>query len=296
MENIKELEKDKKLGSEQFYNMLVDNREVSWQAIIHDLINTEQLDPWDIDIAFLTGKYLEKIRQLEEADFFVSSKILLAASLLLRIKTEILLYRQIRDLDEILFGKKEESKSVERIEIDESELPLLYPKTPLPRFRRVTLQELMSALDKAISTETRRIKKEVVRMQQEKNVEIVLPKRRTSIGDKIRKIYSQILTAFKRKQARISYSELTGGKREEKLACFLPCLHLDSQHKIFLEQEGHFQEIWLWLYHHYKKQAVDIAENMVEEKKQELEEETGFDNPLANFSDVASEIMKGELD
>ncbi|MEK6820541.1 MAG: segregation/condensation protein A, partial [Nanoarchaeota archaeon] len=255
-----------------------------------------QLYPWDIDLAFLTGKYLEKIRQVEEADFFVSSKILLAASLLLRIKTEILLYRQIRDLDEILFGKKEESKSVERIEIDESELPLLYPKTPLPRFRRVTLQELMSALDKAISTETRRIKKEVVRMQQEKNVEIVLPKRRTSIGDKIRKIYSQILTAFKRKQARISYSELTGGKREEKLACFLPCLHLDSQHKIFLEQEGHFQEIWLWLYHHYKKQAVDIAENMVEEKKQELEEETGFDNPLANFSDVASEIMKGELD
>lgn len=277
-----------KLGQSELYNLLT-SKEIGWQAIIYDLVNTEQLDPWDIDLAFLSNKYLERIKQLEEANFFVSSKVLLAASLLLRLKSEILLYKYIRSIDEILFGKKEESKPVERIEIDESELPLLYPKTPLPRYRKVSLQELMSALDKAVNTETRRIKKETSRLQQEKYADIVLPKMRISIRDRIRKVYSQIITLFKRKQARISYSELTGNQKEEKLACFLPVLHLDTQHKVFLEQEKHFQEIYVWLYEHYKKQEVLATKSLIEQEKQEekLAGETGFDNPLADFFNLS---------
>lgn len=289
-----------KIGNDELYELLT-NKEISWQALIYDLINTEQLDPWDIDLSFLSQKYLEKIKQLEEANFFISSKVLLAASILLRLKSEILLYKYIRSIDEILFGKKEEIKPMERIEINESELPLLYPKTPLPRYRKVSLQELMSALDQAINTETRRIKREVVIEQQRRDAEIVLPKRRINIRDRIRNIYAKIITAFNRKKAKISYSELTGNKKEEKIACFLPCLHLDTQHKLFLEQEQHFSEIWIWLYHHYKKQQlaglvkqeVELEKEILEDEK--LEKETGFDNPLANFFDIASEVMKGKL-
>lgn len=290
--NIQDKEK---IGNEQLYDLLT-SKEVSWHAIIYDLINTEQLDPWNIDLALLTNRYLEKIKELEEANFFISSKVLLAASLLLRIKSEILLHKEIRGIDEILFGKKEETKPAEKIQIDESELPELYPKTPLPRYRKVTLQELMSALDKAMSTEQRRIKREVARVQQEKDAEIVLPKERTSVRERIRKIYSKLLTAFKKKQDKISYSELTGGKKEEKIACFLPCLHLDSQHKLFLEQKAHFQEIYIWLYKHYKKQiALGKIKEEIELEKELLDQETGIDNPLANFFDAASEIMKGKL-
>jgi len=294
MEQIKEgIKENKKLGQNELYNLLVNN-EVGWQAIIYDLVNTEQLDPWNIDLALLVKRYLERIKALEEANFFISSKVLLAASILLRLKSEILLYKYIKSIDEILFGKKEESKPVEKIEIDESALPLLYPKTPLPRYRRVSLQELMSALDKAMNTETRRIKREVEEKTRERNLDIVLPKHRINIRDKIRNIYAKIITAFKKKQAKISYSELTGNKKEEKIACFLPCLHLDTQQKLFLEQEAHFQEIWIWLYSHYKKQqAITETKQLVEEEK--IAEETGFENPLANFFDITSEIMKGKL-
>ena len=45
---------------EQIHDLLF-NREIDWQEIIYDLINTEQLDPWDININILTEKYLEKI-------------------------------------------------------------------------------------------------------------------------------------------------------------------------------------------------------------------------------------------
>jgi segregation and condensation protein A len=298
MEEVKEGAKSPtdRIGQDEVYNLLTSN-EVSWQSIIYDLINTEQLNPWDVDLSFLSKKYLEKIKELEEANFFVSSKVLLAASILLRLKSDILLHHYLRSIDEVLFGKKEESKPVERLEIDESELPLLYPKTPLPRHRKVSLKELMTALEKAISTESRRIKKEVVRVQQVRDADIVLPKARISVRDRIRKIYSKILTAFKRKRAKISYNELTGNKKEDRIACFLPCLHLENQQKLFLEQENHFEEIWVWLYKHYKKQQEAIIDTQlaIDEKKEEIAEETGFDNPLANFFDSASEIMKTDL-
>ncbi len=289
MEHIK---KEEKIGNEQLYDLLT-SKEVSWQAIIYDLINTEQLDPWDIDLVFLAEKYLEKIKELEEANFFISSKVLLAASILLRLKSELLLKKYLKSIDEILFGKKE-TKREEKIEL-EGNLPELYPKTPLQRQRKVSLQELMEALEKAIKTETRRINRKVEQKIREKETEIVLPKQKISIKDRIRHLYAKILTLTKVKK-RLSYSELTGGKKEEKIACFLPCLHLDNQKKLFLEQEKHFSEIYIWLYKHYKnlKEEIKLEKELLEEEK--LAKETGFDNPLANFSDITSEIMKGNLE
>src|SRR3989338_6616165 len=64
-----------KISQEQIHDLLFSEK-LSWQAIIYDLINTEQLDPWDIDLVVLTSKYLEKIRVFEEANFFISSKVL----------------------------------------------------------------------------------------------------------------------------------------------------------------------------------------------------------------------------
>ena len=108
MENEGELMntgKEKKETSsqqEQIHNILF-NREIGWQEIVYDLINTEQLDPWNIDIVVLSNRYLEKIQELEEDNFLISSKVLLAAALFLRIKSEILLDKYIKSIDEILF-------------------------------------------------------------------------------------------------------------------------------------------------------------------------------------------------
>jgi len=302
----KEVKQVEKISQDQLYDMIT-SKEASWQAIIYELIHTEQLDPWDIDISLLAQKYLEKIRELEEANFFISSKVLLAASLLLRIKSEILLNRYIRSLDEILFGKKqEEKKPIERIEIDESELPELMPRTPLPRFRQVTLQELMSALGKAISTEHRRIKREVSTKQAERWAQVDIPKTRVNIRDRIRHVYAKIHSYLKKKpKAKISFTELVGKGREERLASFLPLLHLDNQQKVWLEQHKHFDEIWIWLYEIFKKQrALDFIEEEIEEVEEELSDEQkkriekinkDFENPLANFFDTVSEVMKGKV-
>lgn len=286
---------------DQIHDLLF-SREIGWQEIIYDLINTEQLDPWDVNISILTNKYLEKIQVLEEADFFVSSKVLLAASLLLRIKSEILLSKYMRSIDEILFGKKEEKKyGLERIELDE-EIPELIPRSPMPRFKRVTLQELMESLGKAITTENRRIGKEVIKSSALREAGISLPKRSFSIKDKIREIYGRLFSHLKdeEKMKKISFTELAGESKEEKIISFSPLLHLENQKRIWLEQEAHFDEIYIWLKEVYFKHNPDPFAELREEIEEEINElkkrdkttkkriqeiNEDFENPLGELFD-----------
>ena len=257
-----------KVGQEQIHSLLFSTK-LSWQSIIYDLINTEQLDPWDIDLAILSQKYLQKIRELEESNFVISAKVLLAASLLLRIKSEILL-GGIRDLNEILYGRKEDKKYIqERIELDE-EIPGLVPRTPLPRFRKVTLQELMSALGKAIKTETRRIQRVVLTKQQEMETAAALPKQRINIQEKIKEVYLRLQQIFENRDDKLAFSELAGKTNEERIYTFIPLLYLDNNQKVWIEQEGHLKEIWIWLKELYEKQNKEKLEQMKAEVEQAL--------------------------
>lgn len=260
-----------KVGQEQIQDLLFDDR-LSWQAIIYDLINSEQLDPWDIDLSILANKYILKVHELEEADFFISSKVLLAASLLLRLKSELVLSRDLRSLDDILYGKKEEKTySQERIELDE-DIPELIPRTPLPRHKKVSLQELILALSKAISTENRRETKALILKQHELNAYLPIPKRLFNIQDKIKGVYSKIKKMFIGRDERIAFSELSSMDYEERLLTFISLLHLDTQQKIWLEQDGHFEEIWVLLKEMYEEKNKDLIEQLKKEMEM-LEEE-----------------------
>ncbi len=267
--------KNEKLGHMHVYDIIT-GKSPDWQTLIYELVHTEQLDPWDLDICFLSNKYFEKIHEMEETDFYISSKVLLALALLLRIKSEFLLNKYIRSIDDILFGKKDENKYVmERIEIDENELPILIPKTPLPRQRRVSLNELIEALNKAINTESRRIKKEIRFKRAEKLAAINLPEfNRISLRDRIRQFYASILTALKKKPVleKVSYTDFTKENKEQKLAYFLPLLHLTTSKKLWLEQENHLSEIWIYLYNYFEKNRDKFLENL-EENIEEMQEE-----------------------
>lgn len=317
-------DKTEKIGQNQFYDIIT-SRKPDWQAIIYDLIHTEQLDPWDIDIIVLTDKYFEKVLELEKeiadsdeleiTDFYVSSKVLLAAALLLRIKSEFLLNRHIKSIDEILFGKKEDKKYIlERIEIDEEDLPILIPKTPLPRARRVTLTELISALNNAINTESRRIKREVSIKRAQKLSEVDFPKFiKIDLKDRIKHLYARVLTSLKKKTLnpekqmnKVGYSDLIGKQREEKLASFLPLLHLSDTQRLWLEQEKHLDEIWIYLYTYFNKNKdkfIETQENLGEEfsgpqkteffegLKEDIEE---MKEELANSEFLDSEELIGD--
>ncbi|RMD45349.1 hypothetical protein D6829_02560 [Candidatus Pacearchaeota archaeon] len=253
------MEKEERLSQEQVFDIIT-GKDLSWQSIIYDLIKTEQLDPWDLDIGLLANRYLETIKMLEEHDFFISSKVLLACSLLLRLKSEILLNRYIRSLDEALFGRGDDERyEMEKIEIDEGELPQLIPKTPLARNRKVTLKELITALDKAINTETRRIKRQISESRVKRTMAQILPKKHVPLRVRIKNILGIITEHFREKSHPLLFSEFARS-REEKLASFVPILHLSNAERIYLWQRKHFDEI-------------HITTQMHDEERKAMEEE-----------------------
>ena len=292
-----EKEQKNSVKQEQIHDLLF-NRELGWQEIIYDLINTEQLDPWDINIIILSDKYLEKISNIEEADFFVSSKVLLAASLLLRIKSEILLNRYIKSIDDILFGKKEQIKyPLERIELDEN-IPELIPRSPLPRFRKVTLKELMDSLNKAIITENRRIRKEIITRNTFKETAFSLPKRKFSIREKIIEVYRNLTDKFKidKKKNKISYNEFVNNNRDEKILSFLPLLYLEEQKKVWLEQEKPFEEVYIWLKEVFLKHNPDPFADLKEDLEEYNKTIEDIDEEEESEEDFKEEEEKDEED
>jgi segregation and condensation protein A len=282
---------------EEIHDLLF-SREIEWQEIIYDLINTEQLNPWDIDLIVLTERYFQRIAEMEEGDFFISSKVLLAASFLLRIKSEILLNKYIKSIDEILFGNKEAIKkySLERIEL-EDDIPDLIPRSPLPRFKKVTLKELLESLNKAIITENRRIKKEIINKNALRESSISLPKRNFSIKDKIREITERLTGHFKSQETykRISFTELAGQDREKRIEHFSPLLHLENQKKIWLEQPAHFDEIQIWEKESYWKNNGNPFKDLITELKDGTYEDSISDEEFNKLAEKDEQDEENEI-
>lgn len=217
--------------------------EVSWQSLIYDLVRSEELNPWDIDIVLLTQSLLKKIRKIEEANLFASSKLFLVSSILVRMKSEIL-YNKLMSLD------KKDTKIEEPEISEEINLPLLIPKTPLTRQKRVTLHELMNALNEAIRTEERRTKKRRIIKEQEEHIVSIIPRIKVNLKDKINEIYKKIRQLFNKKNIqKLVFDDLVGvDNKEEKILTFIPLLHLDYQRKIELLQQKTFGDIEIKMY------------------------------------------------
>lgn len=294
--------KTDRVGQDQVYDMLV-SRELSWQALLLDLINTERLDPWDIDLSILAQRYVEKIKELQdlgENAFFISSKVLLAAAILLRIKSEIL-HENIKDIDEILFESKKKMrdelvKNPQIITLEEDEIPLIMPRTPLPRARKVTLPELMSALDKAINTEHRRIKKSLYMNRARRDIGVaIFPRFTFNIAQKIKDMFSKIKELFMAKKTdKIVFSELvSSGDRAERVPVFLSLVHLDHQKKIWLEQEKAFSELQIYM----KKQDSPIEQAYQQEQERldrEAQEIESLEGEKSEFVGENEEVKMRE--
>src|SRR3989338_1400050 len=69
----------------------------AWKTILIELVKSEKMDPWNIDIIELSGKYLQKISELGGTDLRIPANAILASAILLKFKSRIL---SIKPLDE----------------------------------------------------------------------------------------------------------------------------------------------------------------------------------------------------
>ncbi len=235
--------KKEKEGHEKILNIILKENEITWQTIIYDLINSEQMDPWNVDISLLTQKYIEMIKSLKEHDFRVSGKVLLAAALLLKIKSNKWIKEDIanldslfssaeEDMDDLLDGLEEDYQPRETVDAE------LIPKTPQPRKRKVSIYDLVAALDKALEVKHRRVLRDVPIL------DVKIPVKKKDISEVIREMYIKIKTFFTTNNTRLTFSTLVPSEtKEDKIYTFIPLLHLTNQRKIDIEQYQPFGEI-----------------------------------------------------
>jgi len=239
---------------EKIFELLFDKDELTWQNMIYEAVRTEQMDPWDIDISLLSQRFLEMLKKLKEIDFRISGKVLLAAALLLKIKSNKLINEDLTELDRLFSSGEEiegdfyeeleaelESQSGALIPKAEEDYKLV-PKTPQPRKRKVSVYDLVAALNKALEVKQRRVMRDIPEL----NIEI--PKEHVDITFVIKGLYSKIKDYFAKKGERLTFSHLTPSEtKEDKVLTFVPLLHLTNQRKIDLFQEQHFGEIEILL-------------------------------------------------
>jgi len=244
LEREKKLEQIK-LTSEKVFNVLFVEDELSWKDMIYALIDQEHMNPWDIDISLLSQKFLEMLRKLKELDFRISGKMVLASAVLLKMKSDVLIDEDIAHFDEMMSGSEENMPldDSSRPAFDASGRPQLYPRTPQPRQRKVSVFDLVQALEKALEVENRRKKFK----PNTKKLVLKLPEKHFDLGKSMQTVFEKVETHYKNKKNKeriLTFDELVmGGSKQDKVLTFVPLLHLDNLRKVDLEQEKHFEQI-----------------------------------------------------
>ncbi|MFB6198910.1 MAG: segregation/condensation protein A, partial [Halobacteriaceae archaeon] len=135
----------------QILEILLERDEINWKTLIYELVREEEMNPWDVNVTALAKRFLELIQELKETDFRITGKLVLAAALLLKIKSDQLLEEDITALDSLIEGAEEPVELLEQmpepyeVDVEEPDPPELTPRTPQPRERKVSLHDLVGA-------------------------------------------------------------------------------------------------------------------------------------------------------
>ncbi|MEM2974092.1 MAG: ScpA family protein [Candidatus Micrarchaeia archaeon] len=203
----------------------------TWKDILMDLVISEQFDPWNLDIVQITSKYLERVKRMSDLDLHIPANVILAASILLRLKSETL--------------KLESEEQIVENEtyIDDQpigEVQMLHLRMRVPPKRSITLADLVNALEEVMSMEKAREQKarEKINFVELKIPKYDIEKEMEFILERARK--------FADEKGWLTFTSLLKGKpknNETIILAFLPLLFLESENKVFLLQEKLFGEI-----------------------------------------------------
>ena len=200
----------------------------TWKELLIELVSTEQMDPWDIDVGIVAQKYLELIKGMQAMDLRVPANVILAAALLLRFKSENLTVEDEPDAD-----------TFEQIALRDEVLPELVFRVNRPRRRRMTLDELMKSLEDVI----RKGRKTPPPRQFLPALLIEVPE--LDMDQKMQKVYDKVVS-LKDSEGIVLFSNLLEERSGEQIARhLLPVLHLVQEHKIHAWQDRFFGEIFI---------------------------------------------------
>ena len=196
--------------------------------MLMSLVFTREIDPWNIDIVELTGKYLEQIRKAEELDLRLSGKTYLVATILLRMQSE-----------SFFIEEKEEEQEEELDELDFEPSPILPPLRR--KSGKITLPELLNALLIVLEEQEKR-KNKPVKIPEHHIIKVDIY--RVDVKKYVDDLYLQI-KALSNGEI-ITFSQLLIDRSPLFIArTFLYLLFLEMSRRVEIWQETEFGEIYI---------------------------------------------------
>lgn len=235
-----------KKNEQVIIDILVDQDELTWQSIILELIKSEQMDPWNIDVSIIAEKFIKLLSKMTQMDFRISGKIILAAAFFLKLKSDKLLKEDIAALDNLIKSPVDAENLLDMLDdlpdkIRVKEKQQLKYRTPQPRKRKVSVYDLMHALEKALASEQRR------NFRNKSTPKMKIPAKSKDMTIVMNDLFKQISKTLKKVKVVWFHELIQANSREDKIATFLPLLHLDTQRKVNIDQKVHFGEISITL-------------------------------------------------
>jgi segregation and condensation protein A len=248
--------------------------EYSWEQVIYKVIAWEGLDPWNLDLVKLSNSFLVYLAKLKEMDFKIPAKYVIIAAVLLRMKSDHLQY--LGDIVEDSFAMdiiEDELESHIESGAEEDFLPesnglsgfivnpITVPPKRQPR-RKIVVDDLVSALRRVLSAETRR---ELKMKRARDKIDV----RDDNITHRISALYYKINELLGRlKKEEVEFSKLVDRwERQEVVDTFLPLVFLDHERKVDATQKEIFEEIYVRKGIEDKKKGVKIIKRVKKVRK-----------------------------
>ena len=261
-------------------NITNENNEVDGIEILVQMARQGKIDPWNIDIIDITDKYLTHLFQSKSQNLRLTGRTLLFASILLKLKSNILEGVELSDFDtqpeepefyddEPLDYEQEYIPTNNVVSIDE----VLQRRTSvrLNRNRVVTLRDLIrqlefyEMLDKKQSLKNaherakRRVKnysnlspEDIINLAHDEYIEKGVERLRANLEDILNR------------QDKIELNELTL-LGMDKISAYISLLFLTAESDYYLEQDEFYSDLYVVKREHVSETDKAIAENVLQD-------------------------------
>jgi chromatin segregation and condensation protein Rec8/ScpA/Scc1 (kleisin family) len=202
--------------------------------LLTDVLQLENIEPWNVDVGKLIAGFLQEMRRLGDIDFRVSGNALYSASVIFMKKT--------RELVELGLLTPEATEEEEELVI-----PKILPPFRLSN-RRVTLEELLLAMDRVLSkgVRDRPIPSSRRRRVDLEPLSLATEAARANIEETIAEVYSDISKIIKTDEVIRFTDLLVNNTRREIVRVFFSLLHLYARALIDIWMDKH-DVIWVKL-------------------------------------------------
>lgn len=227
--------------------------------ILVEMAQSGKIDPWNIDIADVTDKYLQAILEVRSNNLKLTGRTLFFAALLLRIKSDVLEGINFLDTEEEEPELTDETENLDDLSetIDYSNVisidEVLQRRTSvkLNKSRIVTLQDLIKQLE---------FYEKIDRQLAQKNKQKHVPSRARSyehftaediinlaheeyIENSVSKIQATLEKLFE-SERKVELSELTSTGMD-KVSAYIALLFLSARSRISLVQDEFYSELYV---------------------------------------------------